>query len=145
MDIRGLAPKDRVSRGLGDVIAGRATELGGEHSPGPKVPAAPAQREDGDHNHTELPNRAIVSAIRERLEQHSHFRGRTSLLKIESIHGSIVLSGRLPSYYLKQLLQEAIKEFSWVLESNSFSRGALAKGGAKITKTYRLYDWEAPR
>ena len=32
-------------------------------------------------------------------------------------------------------------EFSWVLESNSFSRGALAKGGAKITKTYRLYDW----
>ena len=31
--------------------------------------------------------------------------------------------------------------FSWVLESNSFSRGALEKGGAKITKTYRLYNW----
>jgi len=35
-------------------------------------------------------------------------------------------------------------EFSWVLESNSLSRGALEKGGAKLTKTYRLYDWEPP-
>jgi len=39
-------------------------------------------------------------------------------------------------------LKEA--EFSWVLESNSLSRGSLEKGGAKLTKTYRLYDWEAP-
>lgn len=39
-------------------------------------------------------------------------------------------------------LQEA--EFSWVLESNSLSRGALSKGGAKITKTYRLYDLDEP-
>ncbi len=52
---------------------------------------------------------AIVSSIRQQLEQHPHFRGRTSLLKIESVGGSIVLSGRLPSYYLKQLLQEAVK------------------------------------
>ena len=37
-------------------------------------------------------------------------------------------------------IQEA--EFSWVLESNSLSRGALTKGGAKITKTYRIYDMD---
>ena len=35
-------------------------------------------------------------------------------------------------------------EFSWVLESNSLSRGALRKGGAKLTKTYRLYDLDDP-
>ena len=35
-------------------------------------------------------------------------------------------------------------EFSWVLESNSLSRGALQKGGAKITKTYRVYDLDEP-
>ncbi len=34
-------------------------------------------------------------------------------------------------------------EFSWVLESNKLSYGALKKGGAKITKTYRLYDLDA--
>jgi GNAT superfamily N-acetyltransferase len=38
-------------------------------------------------------------------------------------------------------LQEA--EFSWVLESNSLSRGSLEKGGAKLIKTYRLYDLES--
>jgi len=38
-------------------------------------------------------------------------------------------------------LREA--EFSWVLESNSLSYGSLKKGGAKITKTYRLYDFDA--
>jgi hypothetical protein len=37
-------------------------------------------------------------------------------------------------------LEEA--EFSWVLESNKFSRGSLEKGGAKRTKTYRIYDWQ---
>lgn len=33
-------------------------------------------------------------------------------------------------------------EFSWVLESNSFSRGSLEKGGAIRTKTYRVYQKE---
>jgi osmotically-inducible protein OsmY len=50
-----------------------------------------------------------VSRIRERLEDHPHFRGRTQLLKIESIGGSVVVSGRVPTYYLKQLLQEAVR------------------------------------
>lgn len=31
-------------------------------------------------------------------------------------------------------------EFSWVLESNQFSRGSLEKGGAVCNKTYRVYD-----
>ncbi len=50
-----------------------------------------------------------VSRIREQLEDHPHFRGRTHLLQIEATGGSIVVSGRLPTYYLKQLLQEVIK------------------------------------
>jgi len=36
-------------------------------------------------------------------------------------------------------------EFSWVMESNSLSRGSLEKGGAKLTKTYRLYDRDDPQ
>jgi hypothetical protein len=31
-------------------------------------------------------------------------------------------------------------EFSWVLESNRLSYGTLQRGGAKITKRYRIYD-----
>ena len=33
-------------------------------------------------------------------------------------------------------------EFSWVLESNKLSRGSLERGGAKLEKTYRVYDYE---
>ena len=32
-------------------------------------------------------------------------------------------------------------EFSWVLESNHLSRASLERGGAKRSKTYRLYDY----
>ena len=35
-------------------------------------------------------------------------------------------------------------EFSWVLESNDLSYKTLKKGGAKITKQYRVYDFGPP-
>ncbi|MDR0611749.1 MAG: GNAT family N-acetyltransferase [Planctomycetaceae bacterium] len=72
--------------------------------------------------------------------------------KIKSIR--ILSTNVLPEYQMQGLgmllmnalvpkvLQSGIREaeFSWVLESNSFSRGALEKGGAIRTKTYRVYD-----
>ena len=51
--------------------------------------------------------------------------------------GMVLVRGIVPKA-IEWGIEEA--EFSWVLESNHFSRGALAKGGAKITKTYRVYD-----
>jgi GNAT superfamily N-acetyltransferase len=54
--------------------------------------------------------------------------------------GMVLMHGLVPKA-IEWGLQEA--EFSWVLESNRLSYGALKKGGAKITKTYRLYDWPA--
>jgi len=33
-----------------------------------------------------------------------------------------------------------VAEFSWVAESNSLSRGTIERGGAKLTKTHRIYD-----
>jgi len=52
--------------------------------------------------------------------------------------GLVVLNGLLPSVR-KWGLQEG--EFSWVLESNHLSYSTLKRGGAKITKTYRFYDF----
>ena len=34
-------------------------------------------------------------------------------------------------------------EFSWVLESNDLSYKSLKRGGALLTKTYRIYDYDA--
>ncbi len=35
-------------------------------------------------------------------------------------------------------------EFSWILEDNMLARKGLEKGGAKIYKTYRIYDYDPP-
>jgi len=54
----------------------------------------------------------------------------------------LVLMNSLVPKALAWGIEEA--EFSWVLESNRLSYGALKKGGAQITKTYRLYDLDVP-
>ncbi len=52
----------------------------------------------------------------------------------------VVLLGGLIEPLQKWGMKEV--EFSWVLESNTLSRGSLEKGGAKLDKTYRMYDFE---
>jgi GNAT superfamily N-acetyltransferase len=54
----------------------------------------------------------------------------------------VVLLSRLLPEVLRWGIQDA--EFSWVLESNHLSRATLERGGAKLTKTYRLYDAPLP-
>jgi GNAT superfamily N-acetyltransferase len=54
----------------------------------------------------------------------------------------VVLLGGLIEPMIKWGMQEV--EFSWVLESNTLSRQSLQKGGAKLDKTYRMYDWDPP-
>ena len=54
----------------------------------------------------------------------------------------LALVSRLVPDALKWGIKEA--EFSWVLESNDLSYKTLKKGGAKITKSYRIYDLGPP-
>ena len=53
--------------------------------------------------------------------------------------GLLIVAHLLPAVYAWGI-EEA--EFSWVLESNTLSHGTLKRGGAKIIKTYRIYDLE---
>ncbi|MFO0902701.1 MAG: N-acetyltransferase [Pirellulales bacterium] len=50
----------------------------------------------------------------------------------------VVVLARLVPEVLAWGVDEA--EFSWVLESNYLSLKSLKRGGAKLTKTYRIYD-----
>ncbi|MFV1964963.1 MAG: N-acetyltransferase [Pirellulaceae bacterium] len=52
--------------------------------------------------------------------------------------GLVILSRLVPDIR-EWGVEEA--EFSWVLESNHLSFSTLKKGGAKLTKTYRIYDY----
>ena len=54
----------------------------------------------------------------------------------------LALVSRLVPDALKWGIEQA--EFSWVLESNDLSYKTLKKGGAKITKQYRIYDYGPP-
>ena len=75
--------------------------------------------------------------------------GRKNLKKIRLVSTNVVpefqrwgvgliLVERLVDDALAWGINEA--EFSWVLESNTLSRGTLERGGAIRQKTYRLYD-----
>ncbi|MHB8863872.1 MAG: N-acetyltransferase [Pirellulaceae bacterium] len=55
--------------------------------------------------------------------------------------GVVILSRLVPDA-LRWGVEEA--EFSWVLESNHLSFKSLKRGGAKLTKTYRIYDLPPP-
>lgn len=55
--------------------------------------------------------------------------------------GLVIVSRLVPEVFAWGI-QEA--EFSWVLESNQLSYGTLKRGGAKIVKKYRIYDWKQP-
>ena len=55
--------------------------------------------------------------------------------------GVVILAHLVPEV-LAWGIEEA--EFSWVLESNHLSYKSLKRGGAKLTKTYRVYDFPPP-
>lgn len=80
-------------------------------------------------------------------------RNRKELTKVRLISTNVLpeyqswgiglaLVSRLVPDALKWGIEEA--EFSWVLESNDLSYKTLKKGGAKITKSYRIYDYGPP-
>jgi hypothetical protein len=52
--------------------------------------------------------------------------------------GLVILDRLVPDVF-RLGIEEA--EFSWVLESNRLSFGTLKRGGAKLTKSYRIYDY----
>jgi GNAT superfamily N-acetyltransferase len=77
--------------------------------------------------------------------------GRKKLKRIRLVSTNVLPEYQrfgLPLVLMKSLLESALAwgieegEFSWVLESNALSRGTLERGGAKLTKTYRIYDLE---
>ena len=53
---------------------------------------------------------AIVSLARQRLESHPHFHHHCETVRIVWVEKQgLVMSGRLPSFHLKQLAQEALR------------------------------------
>jgi hypothetical protein len=56
----------------------------------------------------------LIDSAREQLENHPHFRGRLESLSIEQRGRALYLSGQLPTFYLKQLVQEILRHLPGV-------------------------------
>ena len=68
-------------------------------------------------------SRSVVSAAteqaaRQRLELHPHIKGHVSEINIQFENDMLVLSGCVPTFYLKQLVQEALRGLRLQLQNN---------------------------
>lgn len=61
----------------------------------------------------------ILREARERLRKHHQFRGREDLIRLDETAGTLVLKGRVPSFYVKQLLQTVLQGIDGVTELNN--------------------------
>ena len=94
----------------------------------------------------------IIKKIDGRLFPLGWFRLLTGKRKIDRLR--LISTNVLPEYQkwglglvtMARILPDAIDfgiqtgEFSWILESNSLSRGTIERGGASRIKTHRIYD-----
>ena len=56
----------------------------------------------------------VVQQAQELVAQHPHFRGRSQLFDFDFVDGVLVVDGRVPTFYLKQLLQHTVQKMSGV-------------------------------
>jgi len=62
----------------------------------------------------EEPEKEVVRRAREQLETHVHFRCHTRTILIRCREGKLLLSGRVPTFHLKQVLQSALRDLPGV-------------------------------
>jgi hypothetical protein len=56
----------------------------------------------------------IATRARDVISRHAHFRGRADRFEFECSKNVLVIRGRVPTFYLKQLLQDALKQVKGV-------------------------------
>jgi hypothetical protein len=61
----------------------------------------------------------IEHLVRKELDSHSHFRGRVAEFHFEHRDGVLTVRGRVPTFYLKQLLQTILKRIDGVERINN--------------------------
>jgi len=102
----------------GAVFAQYAAEVSWNQWRGPALLQSITPIEGADPMDTDLPTpkdrpqRSLIleQRAREILDSHSHFSGRTRVFKFEVWEDVMVVRGRVPTYYLKQMLQNALKD-----------------------------------
>jgi len=74
----------------------------------------------------------LSTLARQRLEHHPHFRGRMNDVFIEHQGRTLFLKGRLPTFYLKQMVQEAVRHVPGVHEVRNLIDVVSADGVSSV-------------
>ena len=56
----------------------------------------------------------VVQQAQELVAHNPYFHGRSQLFKFDFVDGVLVVDGRVPTFYLKQLLQHTVQQMSGV-------------------------------
>jgi hypothetical protein len=59
-------------------------------------------------------NSIVARRARDLIARHAHFRGRAEAFEFECNENVLVIRGSVPTFYLKQLLQDALKHVNGV-------------------------------
>ena len=74
----------------------------------------------------------LSEVARNYLECHPHFRGRVNDVAIEQDGRTLFLTGRLPTFYLKQLVQEAVRHVPGVQQVRNLIDVVSADGVSSV-------------
>lgn len=74
----------------------------------------------------------LSAVTRRHLEHHPHFRGRIADVVIEHRDRTVFLSGKLPTFYLKQLVQEVVRRVPGVQHVRNFIDVVSADGISSV-------------
>jgi hypothetical protein len=71
-------------------------------------------RQDPTASHDEVDSTELTIRAQDSISQHSRFRGRANGFTFALLGDTLVVRGTVPSYYLKQLLQTALKDLQGI-------------------------------
>ena len=74
----------------------------------------------------------IAMRARDVISRHAHFRGRAHRFEFECFKNVLVIRGRVPTFYLKQLLQDALKRVEGIRRIENYVEVVAADGLSSV-------------
>ena len=107
--------------------------------PPPRMSVSSVSRRPGGRTESDW---SAQRAASRRLEEHPHFRGRQRLVQCLVKDGTLSLVGWVPSYFLKALAQEALRDVPGVRQIQNRIRvtgrcGGLVQDSAAVSAPHR--------
>ena len=81
----------------------------------------------------------IEQVVRQELGRHLHFRGRVDGFQFEHHEGVLTIRGRVPTFYLKQLLQTVLKRVDGVERINNHVDVVCSDGLSSVRKNLEYH------